>query len=143
MIKQTPHIDARQLPQNNLMTLEAPTVYSVCKAFYNLSTTEFKIIELLADHGCFVGNAQDLSKRLGICYTQITSALTSLDNYGVILRNTTGDKKVRMIAVTLRDLCHHSATVINTYLKEIIYALVNFSWISLGWDYSILYIQIP
>ena len=102
MIEQTtPHIDARQLPQNNLMTLEAPTVYSVCKAFYNLSTTEVKIIELLADHGCFVGNAQDLAKRLGICYTQITSALTSLDNYGVILRNTTGDKKVRMVAVTL------------------------------------------
>ena len=37
------------MPQ--LMTLDYTTVYEVCKAFYNLSTTEFKIVELLAECG--------------------------------------------------------------------------------------------
>lgn len=92
---------SRQSSQDNLMTMDYTSVYAVCKAFYNLTTTEFKIIEYLAEYGNFVGDAHDLSKRLEICYTQITSALTSLDRHGVILRNTTGDKKVRMRAVSL------------------------------------------
>lgn len=87
-----------------LMTLDYTTVYEVCKAFYNLSTTEFKIIELLAECGNFVGDAHELAKRLKICYTQVTPALNSLDAKGVIMRNTTGEKKMRMRAVAL---CPH------------------------------------
>lgn len=87
-----------------LMTMDYVTVYEFGKAFYNLSTTEFKIIELLAECGNFVRDAHELSKRLKICYTQITPALNSLDNRGVIMRNTTGEKKVRMRAVAL---CPH------------------------------------
>ncbi|CCY68992.1 unknown [Clostridium sp. CAG:678] len=87
-----------------LVPMDYVTVYQACRAFYNLSTTEVSIIDLLANNGTFIGDPRDLSKKLKICYTQITAALNSLDNIGVVLRNTTGDKKVRMRAVSL---CPH------------------------------------
>lgn len=87
-----------------LMTMDYITVYQACRAYYNLTTTEVTIIDLLANSGTFLGDPHDLSKKLKICYTQITKALNSLDKRGVILRNTTGDKKVRMRAVSL---CPH------------------------------------
>lgn len=106
-----------------LMTLDYVTVYEVCKAFYNLSTTEFKIVELLAECGNFVGDAHDLSKRLKICYTQITPALNALDARGVIMRNTTGEKKVRMRAVALAphweyNLAHYKQNVEQDVVKS-------------------------
>ena len=86
---------------SNSMIMEPIAVFKACKAFYNLSTTEVIIIDYLYNHGTFVGDATDLSKRLKIGYTQITPALTHLDEIGVVLRNTTGDKHVRMRALAL------------------------------------------
>lgn len=88
----------------NSMVMPHDSVFNVCKAFYNLSTTEVIIIDYLYNHGTFVGDAQQLAKRLNIGYAQITAALTSLDDARIVLRNTTGDKKVRMRALAL---CPH------------------------------------
>lgn len=88
----------------NSMIMPFDSVFKACRAFYNLSTTEVTIIEYLHNHGTFVGDAQMLSNRLKIGYAQITPALNSLDEAGIVLRNTTGDKKVRMRALAL---CPH------------------------------------
>lgn len=88
----------------NSMIMQYDSVFKVCRAFYNLSTTEVMIIDYLHNHGTFVGDAQMLSKRLKVGYAQITTALSSLDEAGIVLRNTTGDKKVRMRALAL---CPH------------------------------------
>lgn len=86
------------------MVMPFDSVFKVCKAFYNLSTTEVIVIDLLVNRGNYVGDAHSLAQRLGISYSQITTALTHLDEIGVVIRNTTGDKKVRMRALCL---CPH------------------------------------
>lgn len=86
------------------MVMPFDSVFKVCKAFYNLSTTEVIVIDLLVNRGNYVGDAHSLAQRLGISYSQITTALTHLDEIGVVIRNTTGEKKVRMRALCL---CPH------------------------------------
>lgn len=98
------------------MIMPYDSVFKVCKAFYNLSTTEVIIIDLLVNKGSYVGDAHSLSQRLGISYSQITTALTHLDEIGVVIRNTTGDKKVRMRAVCLCP--HWEYSLVRSQRKE-------------------------
>jgi predicted transcriptional regulator len=86
------------------MVMPYDSVFQACKAFYNLSTTEVSIIDLLVNKGNYVGDARSLAQRLNISYSQITQALTHLDEAGIILRNTTGNSKIRMRALCL---CPH------------------------------------